>query len=253
MVYCLHFLIGLIEWCNSGHVQSLHFCSKVHCPRQLKKDKTEANELIEEKNFDYLPGRVHPLDSSLLRRLSKIQDEFSVRGTLAHIQVSNPNYAALINTAAYPGEPLIYAHSSPNKHYKNESAISLEADVLTSEDFEKNYLPRSRLIIMGTEGDIPTNVKRLQEAVCLLNDGGILVLEDSQNGSAALQHFFSQNGFSFLSPLLAFGQRLMFTTSNYRDLYYRHLVNDRGILFAYSLQHSMYSMAQTSVNYLSNM
>lgn len=239
------------EWCNSGHVQNLHFCSRIHCPQKMLKESEEP--LVEEKDLHYLPGRVHPMDSSLLRRISKIQDAFSVRGSLAHIQVDNPNYAALITTAAYPGEPIIFAHTSPNKHFKNESSIVLQSDMLTTEDLEKNMLPRSRIIILGSEGDVPTNLKRLQQAICLLSDGGILVLEDSLNGSTAMQHFFSQNGYSFLSPLLSFGQRLMFTTTNFRDAYYRHLLNDRGVLFAYNFQHAVYNMAPTPMNYLSNL
>ena len=263
---------GLKPFCDLGCLPRLQ---QPHLP-SFPNPRNNAVSLDARREITYMSGeRFHQFHLSLPSHLTDIQWKNGIYGTVGQIGATPGKFTSVLgfNVDITAGEQLFVsgqfagqsagelsahpdmlsaiksnlghwgwqqgesdAESERHYHLHEGTATSLNTYQLQQRGFSQFRL----ISIYAESGAVPGTVQALEQASCLLRDGGVIIVsgvsKQSAPATSALKHFFNRHGTTALSPLMSIKDKLYICTTNWKDRFTKSFKNDEMLRLAFSLK-----------------
>ena len=246
----------IFDRCTAGHLDGLPaICDSQGCLRVLERPvDIVPSEGVVNISTRGLPlssvavgGRVAPIHLDLLGLITYIQRQHDIYGTVAGIGAGEPLLTVVLASQLdlKAGEHLILSDPSTTSTTRSSAQLDSLLNPL-EQDFTANFhvhtgspaeltkgllrgmsLPQCRIVVVEGSHDSATIFLRLEKALCLLREGGIVILDgmdrNQEHTYRALRQFFTTFGSEILTPLLSTQDKLYLCTARLRRKYVEHI------------------------------
>ena len=259
----------VMDLCDAGHVNGFpRICDPLGCLRVLDK----PSEMMSRNQLDShnvssevgagsgMIGWLAPVHVNLLGILTYIQWEHDVYGAVAGLGANQPimTFALASQLDINAGEHLVLSDLFPksNTHRFDQLYMYLDKFELIKHDHTEHFhvhigspsdltkgllkswnLPQFRIVSVEGDRDADVIFTRLEKALCVLHEGGIVIIDgldiNEQETYTALSQFFTKHGSDVLTPLLSSRDKLYLCTSKWRRIYMDQITQQKSFLVSF--------------------
>lgn len=233
-------------------------CLNVNCPKVIyvqpnRRPQSIRYPVLNEPQVDKIRKIPGFLDENCMWLMSRLTDMQWINGVFGCVGQIGDNHLKIIGLLALNindkvGEKMLITLENSQKNEKMNDIDSVFKNLgFLNYKLQKDSILNNtsnfesfRLISVNGWSDLNLLLRRMDQAACVLRDGGIISIDevDSQDSPAfrAVEYFLSKHGSSVFTPLIHIRNRLFLTTTNYFNNYYRFFIENRHLLLAYGLR-----------------